>query len=325
MARPAYKKYILLVLGIACLLQLLLALVYWKLVDPYWTWRQDRVVEITSFPARIRRALVDGYIANTVAKETKPLVLVMGDSEPYGIYVDDRLTFSHLLAQRFPNYAVFNISFKGAHLGDIDKVIDSLERYDVHPEFVIFDVDFAHFRNPGNSQDDDPDVLPSTYVPIWLAIAEATLPDVRIVSRFRNRRAELRPETFNYLPLPRDAIPRDPSPAFDESFKHVLRRLKTLSKNIIAYMPPFATESFRHYGYDDIAFQRVAAHYITTCQDVGADCLDLSGVLPLHDFIDIIHLNRHGHAFMAQRLEEEIIKQSRTISRATTTGVTGRK
>ena len=230
---------------------------------------------------RIRWALVDGYIANTVAKETKPLVLVMGDSESYGPYVEDHLTFSYLLAQHLPNYAVFNISIKGAQLADIDKLIDSLERYNVHPEFIIFDVDFAHFKNPGNMQDDDLEVLPSTYVPIWLAIASATLPDVRSVYEFRNQRPDLRPETFNYLPLPRDSIPRDPSPVFEESFKHVLSRLKPVSKNIVAYVAPFAIESFKYYGFDDIAFQRIAARYIGICQDLGADCLDLSGALPI--------------------------------------------
>ena len=40
MAQPSYKKYVLLVLAIGCLLQLLLAIVYWKLIDPYWTWQQ---------------------------------------------------------------------------------------------------------------------------------------------------------------------------------------------------------------------------------------------------------------------------------------------
>jgi hypothetical protein len=307
MAQPSYKKYVLLVLAIGCLLQLLLAIVYWKLIEPYRTWQQLRVVEVTSFPLRIRLPLVDGYIANTVAKQTKPLVLVMGDSEPYGPYVEDHLTFSYLLAQHLPNYAVFNISIKGAQLADIDKLIDSLERYNVHPEFIIFDVNFAHFRSPGNMLDDQ-EVLPQTSIPMWLAIASVTLPNVRSVYQFRNQWPDLRPETFNYLPLPRDSIPRDQSPVFEESFKHVLSRLKPVSKNIVAYMAPFAIESFRYYGFDDIAFQRIAASYIGICQDLGMDCLDLSGALPIDNFIDIIHLNRQGHAFMAQRLEQEITK-----------------
>ena len=166
MAQPSYKKYVLLVLAIGCLLQLLLAIVYWKLIEPYRTWQQLRVVEVTSFPLRIRLPLVDGYIANTVAKQTKPLVLVMGDSESYGPYVEDHLTFSHLLAQHLPNYAVFNISIKGAQLADIDKLIDSLERYNVHPEFIIFDVNFAHFRNPGNMLDDHGSSSPDIYTDV---------------------------------------------------------------------------------------------------------------------------------------------------------------
>jgi len=325
MAQPSYKKYVLLSLGTFCLLQLFLALVYWKLIDPYWTWRQYRAVDITSFPVLIRQALVNGYIANTVAKETKPLVLVMGDSEPYGSFVEEPLIFSHLLAQHLPNYAVFDISFKGAHFADIEKVIDSLERYDIHPEFIIFDVNFAHFRKPGNMLDDDPEVLPQTSIPMWLAIASVTLPNVRSVYQFRNQWPDIRPETFNYLPLPRDSIPRDPSPVFEESFKHVLSRLKPVSKNIVAYMAPFAIESFKYYGFDDIAFQRLAARYNGICQDLGGDCLDLSSALPIENFIDIIHLNRQGHAFMAQRLEQEITKQFREISRATTTDRPGRK
>ncbi len=310
LAQASYKKYVLLVLAIGCLLQMSLALVYWKLVYPYWTWRQERVVEVTSFPLLMRGALVDGYIANTVAKETRPVILVMGDSEPYGPYVDEHLTFSHLLAQRLPNYAVFNVSIKGAQLVDIEKVIDSLERYSVHPEFIIFDVNFAHFRNPGNMQGDDAHVLSSTYVPIGFAVAAATFADVRNIHRFRNQQPRLLPETFNYLPLPKDSIPREPSPVFEKTFKHVLTRLKHVGKNVVAYTAPFAIGSFKYYGFDEVAFQRLAARYTDICQDLGVDCLDLSGTLTIGDFFDIIHLNRSGHAAMAERLEREISKRS---------------
>jgi len=314
MAQPSYKKYLLLVLGIGCLLQLLLAIFYWKLVEPYWAWSQPRAVEITSFPSLIRRALVDGYVANTVAAESRPLILVMGDSEPYGAFVDERLIFSHLLAQHLPNYAVFNISFKGGQFADIEKVLDSLERHDVHPQLIIFDIDFARFRIAGNMQDDDQSVLSSTFVPIYVAIGAATLPDVRSVYRFSNRPPDLAPETFGYMPLPRDSFPNGPSPVFDESLRQVLRRTKQISHNVVAYVPPFAIESFKYYGFDDVALQRVAAHYTDTCRSVGVECLNLSSALPLNNFVDIIHLNRRGHAYMAQRLEQEISKHFREIS-----------
>jgi len=315
-AQSSHKKYVLLVLAIGCLLQLLLALVYWKLVEPYWTWRHHRAVEVTRFPSLIRRALVDGYIVNTVAKEAKPIVLVMGDSEPYGAFVDDRLIFSHLLAQRLPNYSVFNISFMGGQFADIEKVLDSLERHNVHPEVLIFDVDFADFRLPSERQDHHRGVLSSTFAPIYLAIAAATLPDVRSVYHFSNQPPVVHPETFDYLPLMRDSLPSDPPPEFDESFKQVLRRTKRVSPNVVAYIPPFAIESFKYYGFDDVAFKRVAAHYVDICQDFAVDCLDLSGALPIDDFIDIIHLNRQGHALVAQRLEQEITKQFRGTSQA---------
>jgi hypothetical protein len=123
------------------------------------------------------------------------------------------------------------------------------------------------------------------------------------------------------MPLPRDVIPREPSPVFDESLKHVLSRLKRVGKNIVVYTAPFAIESFGHYGFNDTAFRKLAAHYNGICQDLGADCLDLSGALPMDNFIDIIHLNRQGHAFMAQRLEEEILKMG--ISQASTTSDPG--
>jgi hypothetical protein len=323
MAQLSNKDYVLVVLGIGSLLQLLLALVYWNLVEPYWTWRQYRVVEITRFPSLIRRALVDGYIANTVAKQTKPLVLVMGDSEPYGAFVEERLTFSHLLAQHLPNYAVFNISFKGGQFSDIEKVLDSLERYHVHPEMIIFDVDFAHFRVPGDTQSDGYGVLPSAFVPIYLAIGAATLPDVRRVYEFSSQSPDLRPDTFNYIPLSRDSLSSDPSPESDESFKHVLRRTTRVSKNVVAYIPPFAIESFKHYGFDDVAFKRVAAHYVGICKNLGVDCLDLSSALPMNNFLDVIHLNGQGHAFMAQRLEQAITRQFREISAAPATGHSG--
>jgi hypothetical protein len=308
MARPFYKKYLLLVLGIVALLQFSLVLAYWKLIDPYWSSREYRVVEVTSFPLLIRGALIDGYISHTAAEATKPLILVMGDSEPYGPFVEEQLTFARLLARNLPDHTVLNVSIKGARLVDIEKVIDSLERHGIHPEFILFDINFADFRNLGNMPGDNSHALPSIYIPIAPAIAAATFQGVQSVYHFRHGQTRLLPDTFNYMPLPRDAIPREPSPVFEESLRHVLNRLKHVGKNIVVYTAPFAIESFGHYGFDGAAFRKLAARYNGICRDIGVDCLDLSGTFPMDNFIDIIHLNRQGHAFMAQRLEEEILK-----------------
>ena len=203
----------------------------------------------------------------------------------------------------------FNISFKGAHLADIEKVIDCLEQHHVRAEFIIFDVDFANFRNPDDADSGESDVLPSTRLPSELAIAAATFPSVRSVYDFSRRPPDMASEQFNYLPLPKDVLPRDPSPAYDAAFRRVLTRMKGMSKNVIAYVPPFAVEAFGHYGFDVPAFRYLAAYYVAVCHELGVDCLDLSGALPLSDFVDIIHLNQRGHAYLARRLEREIGRQ----------------
>jgi len=307
-------------LMVGCLLQPLLAFVYWTQLKPYLTWAHHRVVDVTLFPSPVRWSLVDAYVAHTIARETKPLVLVMGDSEPYGLHVEDNLTFSHLLAERLPDYAVFNLSFIDGRFTDMEQVIDSLIRHNVHPAFVIFDINITHFFGPRESHPHDPNVvLVSPPLPLWAAVAAATLPNVQQVFRVKENRPVIRPDTFEYVPLPKDYLPRIASPLFDHSFSHLLDKLNPLGGKIVAYMAPYAVESFAHYGFDESAFRRLSAGYTGICRKSGVRCLDLSETLTLDDFIDIIHLNRQGHALLAQRLQEEIVKTSSKASRVTAT------
>lgn len=319
MTRP-YKRYLLLVLAVGCLLQPLLAITYWRLLEPYAGWSRHRVFDVTDFAPLVRWSLVDAYIANTVAKEKKPLVLVLGDSEPYGLHVEDDRIFSRLLANDFPNYAVFNISFLDGRFADMEQVIDSLRRHNVHAEFVIFNIDITHFGNTGERYNGDSGrVLDSAHVPLWLAVTAATLPNARSVWRLKDKQVVIRSESFNYVPLPGNYLPDDGLPLFEVQFRQLLTRLKPIGTNIVAYMSPFATESFEHYGFDEKAFRRLTARYTDICRDsgvkYGVKCLDLSAAMTINDFNDIIHLNRRGHARVAQRLRREIASESGVASR----------
>lgn len=322
----SYRRYLLLVLAVGCLLQPILVIEYWKLLEPYVHWAHHRVVDITGFPPLVRWSLVDAYIANTVAKVKKPLILVLGDSEPYGLHVEDDRIFSRLLANDLPNYAVFNISFLDGRFADMEQAIDSLKRHNVHAEFVIFDVDITHFGNAGAQHGGDSSkILTSTHVPLWVAVTAATLPNVRNVWRLKDKQAVIRTESFNYVPLPGNYLPNDGLPLFKAQFGQLLTRLKPISTNIVAYMSPFATESFEHYGFDEMAFRKLTARYTDICRDsgvkYGVKCLNLSAAMTMDDFNDIIHLNRRGHARVARRLRQEIASESGTAS----SPATGRK
>jgi hypothetical protein len=311
MGEVVHKRYLLLVLAVVCLLQMALALVYWKVLQPVLHWPKDRVVDVGRFPALLRRPLLDAYIANTVSKETRPLVLVLGDSEAYGAFADERSIFAHLLSQHLTTVGTFDVSFKGAHLADIEKVIDSMERHRVRPEFIILEVDFANFRKPENSDSADPDVLLSVRVPIGLAVAMATFSSVRSAYDFSQQPADVEgeSESFNYMALPKDVFPLDPSPAYDAALKRLLVRAKVRSKNVVAYIPPYAVDAFGYYGFDEPTFRKLVDYYLGVCRESGARCLDLSGALPLSNFLDIIHLNKRGHGYLAGRLEQEIAPQ----------------
>lgn len=303
--RP-YKRYLMSLLALVCFLQVVLGFIYWELLQPYLHWQRHRVVEVTSFPPSVRRSLIDAYLANTVSRETRPLILVLGDSESYGAFVDERFTFSHLLAQRFPSFGTYNVSIKGAQLTDIDRIIDSLQRYRIRPAFIIFDIDFASFTRSGDADSDASHVLATTRLPMLLTVAGATVPTVRSVYDFGRAQSQEAAGRFSYLPLPRSIFPTNPSDTYDDALVRILTRMKAVSANVIAYVPPFAVAAFERYGFDETAFRRLAVHYVGMCASRGVRCLDLSEALPLSNFMDIIHLNRQGHVVMASRLERAI-------------------
>jgi len=67
---------------------------------------------------------------------------------------------------------------------------------------------------------------------------------VKRVFRVKENRPVIRPETLEYVRLPQDYLPRVASPLFDPAFSHLLDKLKPLGGRIVAYMAPYAVESF---------------------------------------------------------------------------------
>lgn len=261
----------------------------------------SRVFNVRLVPDSYRAPLMDAFIATASTANSKPLIVVLGDSQSWGFRQREERVFSTLLQKKLPHYRVLNLSVVDGRLKDQLAILEMLDARGIRPKLILSSTNLAHVKNTEMQR------LPKTALPSWayflsplnvVRIGEFAPPSDREPSEMAYKRFQV-PDRFvdSKQGLEKSA----------ELLERTLRRARDIAEHVYFYMPPHAVDDFASYNYDRALYDGQVRDLIAACATTGAICDDLSSSLPLKAFQDVVHLNRSGHEKMAAALLPSIL------------------
>lgn len=262
---------------------------------------KNRAVNVRAVDLPDRMGLISNYLDARLAVERRPFVLILGDSQSYGIAQREERTFSALMQRRLPDRAVVNLSVIDARIGDQLVLLQELERRGHFAEIVLLTLNPAHFRQPEIRR------LTETKLSAWLFFTSplklARLG--RIVDDAmadRDRSFEKRPVRHNQY-----SGTAESERIIGEALITALVAAKRIARRVILYVPPHAIAAYAADGFDLSDFHARTKATIDRCRSVtDVTCLDLTQALPVEAFQDVVHFSFAGHQMMADLLLKEI-------------------
>jgi lysophospholipase L1-like esterase len=303
MQRP-FERF-LVILGVA----LLVAMAASGFLGQHLLWQKyaggSKGVNVRLVDRMYRLGFIDWYIIKRLQASTKPLIVIIGDSQPYGYGLPDNEIVSARLQALLPAYEVINLSLQGGHVTDAEVIARQLRENGVRPRYII-----SSFKPTDVAQREGPR-LGSIAIPpaFYFANLQKLL---SMEARFSEVPgfARLRDDQFRYYDnlFLDEYVVRDGQLAlYLELLRNMIAEARRTADKVIMFANAFETGSMAvHYGLDVGAYRRDAQAAVEACAETGAVCVDLTMAFPHPFFFDLAHLNRAGHRALAEILAKYI-------------------
>ena len=256
-----------------------------------------RLVNVRLVDIHFRLGLIEQFVSNHLG--SKPVIVILGDSQAYGIGQHEGRIFSTQLQNALPGKTILNLSVIDVRIQDQMAILHTLERRKIKLETILLTFNAAHVNDYGLRR------LTDYSMPAWLYFANPSsislirkmglatdLPEKNDLP-FAVRTKENNRFAFTAFKL--DAMKTDLSSMLDAA--------RRCARHVILYAPPHAIEGFAAYGYRPEQYRILVATLLGAGRNVrDVECLDLSESMPLAAFQDIVHFNWTGHKMAADTL-----------------------
>ncbi len=270
-----------------------------------------RKAEESSKPANVRRVdkvyrlgFIDWFIARRMTGSAKPLIVVLGDSQPYGFGLPEGEIVSARIQEARPAYRVFNLAVQAGTVTDVRAIINRIAKNGVRPNYLVISFKFNDFSGDEDERLGPLAVPPAIYFMNLQRLVSfgvfdeslrfAGVPDNQFFVYQDTRKEDY---TLDEVRLTR----------YLAALREMIAEARRVSDHVILFSTAVVTQSMAtHYGIDVGEYRRIVQVTLEACRAAGVVCLDLTEAFPGTLFFDLVHLNRGGHRALAQRLVEHI-------------------
>jgi hypothetical protein len=258
--------------------------------------RSNLIPRVRSFPDEARILVAQEFLSEK--RKSQPTIVIMGDSQPNGLGMDEKTIFSGILNQ---SHHVINVAFQDSRPKDALILLDEMNAAGIVPECIVYNVNPAHVKVTQDSH---------------LAIEGVDDMGRRnlIVEIFKNpviwkkgsdktMRSET-PNTNMEHQVPEDYLKIDNPEPYLELLERFIGKARERSPNVIVYMTPHAPIAMENNHLSQTELDRFFQEFVQPlCRRHGVTCLDPAPEFTNADFIDIVHFSARGHRKMADYLE----------------------
>ncbi len=255
-----------------------------------------RIPRVRSFPDEARILVAQEFLSEK--RKSQPTIVVMGDSQPNGMGMNENTIFSGLLNESHP---VINVAFQDARPMDALILLDEMNAAGIVPECIVYNVNPSHVKVTQDSHlaiegvDDmgRRNLIVEIFKNpiIWKKGADKTMKSVTNTTNMERRFSE------DYLKID------NPEP-YLKILERFIRKARERSPNVIVYMTPHAPISMEVNHFSQTELDSFFQEFVQPlCRRHGVTCLDPAPEFTNADFIDIVHFSARGHRKMADYLE----------------------
>lgn len=256
----------------------------------------QRLVNVRLVDIHFRLGLIEQFVTSHVGD--KPLIIILGDSQSYGIAQHESRIFSTLLQKALPGKAVLNLSIIDARIQDQWAVLRVLKRLNIKPESILISFNAAHANGYGLRR------LTDYSIPTWIYFANpCSIPLISKMGLATDPPEQSDRDFKVRIEADRFASTEAELHAMEADLAHMLDAASKSARHVILYAPPHAISGFEASGYRPEQYRMIVGTLLASGRKVrNVTCLDLSESLPLTAFQDLVHFNWTGHKMAAAAL-----------------------
>ncbi|HDV5710154.1 TPA: hypothetical protein RJD49_001854 [Legionella pneumophila] len=285
------------------------------------------LINIRNFIDSERYTLINAYLNQKLKSPKKPVILVFGSSFSYGYRLLANETYTHFMAEYFPNHTVLNASQIGSSGEDILTNINYLKAINIHLDTLIIEINLFNFTASTSivAADTSPkrwfDYINNSYSQFYLLHPHG----INLLTNLELNRiygpSKKIENSYSFISLPG---------SFSEEYSHFKKKLpmyktflnslfssaSSIADHVYFFVSPIYKNGLKQTQFKVSDIQSELDDIYQICRNfTKIHCLAPSFNYSKNNFMNLSHFNEQGHRVLAKWLSEQISKtQNRQIT-----------